>query len=627
MLKKVLCLFISMIIGLTVCIVPGSVISYAAETEDSVGPVIIPESITVSQKQVITGEKVTVSITITDNQKVSEAYIFYESPVTHELMCFTLFTDLRTRKFKTDLTVDNYTECGEWKVVAVAAKDINGNESFASVTDEAEYKADLSGGNFKVKNLLPAGEAPHDYKISLEQTLPLELEAESAIEWYISDESIAKLTDIKYESRPFGSSIKAEGSCTVVPLKTGVVDVYATDGKDNILAAARILIIAKTVEYDVRFDSRGGTLEVDYVKVPLGYALELPSTKKSGYIFRGWSRNPEATKSEFSHYDWFAPDADVTFYAIWEKYGANPTYTVTVDMLDGTDSVAKYDLKYKETFTPPVPEEREGYTFLGWSRDQYALKPDYKSGIAYDFEKDVTIYPVWVETVTTEYYDYVVEYPDICEIKLKSYSTVKWYSTNEEILRPGINHGKKDSDGWYENSVGVSSKDLGVAEVYACDEYGNVVGIYKIQVIESFDILTITFDVKGGVYEIESVQVKKGDSITLPDPRRKGYDFRGWSYSPDAVKADIRSLYDFIPKDDMTLYAKWQKAVPYPTGDVNNDKKINSEDALKVLQHAVGKRLLEPSGELAADTNNDGAINSADALKILQYSVGRITEM
>ena len=58
-------------------------------------------------------------------------------------------------------------------------------------------------------------------------------------------------------------------------------------------------------------------------------------------------------------------------------------------------------------------------------------------------------------------------------------------------------------------------------------------------------------------------------------------------------------------------------------GDVNSDGKINSSDALLILQHSVGSA---PSGfnKNLADMNSDGKINASDALTVLQISVGLI---
>lgn len=54
--------------------------------------------------------------------------------------------------------------------------------------------------------------------------------------------------------------------------------------------------------------------------------------------------------------------------------------------------------------------------------------------------------------------------------------------------------------------------------------------------------------------------------------------------------------------------------------DVNADGKINSLDALKILQASVGTEILDESQMKAADINADGKINSLDALIVLQIS-------
>lgn len=55
-------------------------------------------------------------------------------------------------------------------------------------------------------------------------------------------------------------------------------------------------------------------------------------------------------------------------------------------------------------------------------------------------------------------------------------------------------------------------------------------------------------------------------------------------------------------------------------GDVNGDGKVNSTDALLVLQFSINK--ISKIDKDAADLNLDGKVNSTDALMILQISVG-----
>lgn len=57
-------------------------------------------------------------------------------------------------------------------------------------------------------------------------------------------------------------------------------------------------------------------------------------------------------------------------------------------------------------------------------------------------------------------------------------------------------------------------------------------------------------------------------------------------------------------------------------GDINNDTKVNSSDALLVLQYSVGLQTFDDVQKFYADMNNDTLYNSSDALVILQKSVG-----
>lgn len=59
-------------------------------------------------------------------------------------------------------------------------------------------------------------------------------------------------------------------------------------------------------------------------------------------------------------------------------------------------------------------------------------------------------------------------------------------------------------------------------------------------------------------------------------------------------------------------------------GDANNDSKINSSDALEILNYSVGNSELSEAAFARSDVNADGKVNSSDAIDILKYSVGLI---
>lgn len=57
-------------------------------------------------------------------------------------------------------------------------------------------------------------------------------------------------------------------------------------------------------------------------------------------------------------------------------------------------------------------------------------------------------------------------------------------------------------------------------------------------------------------------------------------------------------------------------------GDINGDGKINSSDALLLVEYSVGSRSLSDKQLKAADLNKDGKITSSDAFIILSMATG-----
>lgn len=60
-------------------------------------------------------------------------------------------------------------------------------------------------------------------------------------------------------------------------------------------------------------------------------------------------------------------------------------------------------------------------------------------------------------------------------------------------------------------------------------------------------------------------------------------------------------------------------------GDLDGNESITAEDALEILKHVVGIKVLDDAGKLYADTNNDGDVTADDALDVLKLVVGLIT--
>ena len=69
---------------------------------------------------------------------------------------------------------------------------------------------------------------------------------------------------------------------------------------------------------------------------------------------------------------------------------------------------------------------------------------------------------------------------------------------------------------------------------------------------------------------------------------------------------------------------KYFEYVPYMPGDVDDNGRVQSRDALMVLRHVARKITLNETQILAADVDDNGRIQSRDSLIILRYIAKKI---
>ncbi len=211
-----------------------------------------------------------------------------------------------------------------------------------------------------------------------------------------------------------------------------------------------------------------------------------------------------------------------------------------------------------------------------------------------------------------------------------SYAVDKW---------PNM-YSKSDSGSWSagKNTMRIYCDDF-PSSVYATVQV-NLVEVESISVVTSPKKTSLMQDVDwklSGLGDVEfteldltglslNVKYKDGISRIVSYPENK---LIGWAV-PQGV--------DSIDPGKATLYATFGgKRAPFDvnfirkgeklSGDVNIDFKINSQDALMILQHAVGVITLDASAKVLADVSKDDKINSSDALMVLQYSVGLIPSL
>lgn len=199
---------------------------------------------------------------------------------------------------------------------------------------------------------------------------------------------------------------------------------------------------------------------------------------------------------------------------------------------------------------------------------------------------------------------------------------------------------KPEGDSWKvgKNTMRIYCNDF-PSDVYASVEV-NLVAVESIKIISvpSKTILMQDKDwVLSGLGDVEftsldlnglKIEAKYTDGttkqISYADNKLIGWAVPVGVDSLEPGEATLYATFCGLRAPFKVIFAAKNAQLP---GDVTRDFRINSHDALMVLQHAVGMINLDASHQTQADVDRSGSINSSDALKILQYAVGQVDSL
>lgn len=115
---------------------------------------------------------------------------------------------------------------------------------------------------------------------------------------------------------------------------------------------------------------------------------------------------------------------------------------------------------------------------------------------------------------------------------------------------------------------------------------------------------------------IDQVDIKKGEATfsIIPKAMTDGATYNVY-VSTNGENGSLTKVASF----------QYGPKPPYTLGDINNDTKINADDAVLALRYAVQLVELNTTQISAGDVNHDGKVNAEDAVQILRYAVKLIT--
>lgn len=129
---------------------------------------------------------------------------------------------------------------------------------------------------------------------------------------------------------------------------------------------------------------------------------------------------------------------------------------------------------------------------------------------------------------------------------------------------------------------------------FACPD--GWVGITNLQLTESLESFTVTFNSNGGS-DVPAQNLLSGEKATQPaDPVKEGFEFGGW-YSDE----DVTTLYDFDTPvtANITIYAKWSNSTLVNEAVERNFRVLSAPNGLNIVSaESLTLRVLSITGQL-----------------------------
>ncbi|MBG0761995.1 InlB B-repeat-containing protein [Acholeplasma laidlawii] len=295
----------------------------------------------------------------------------------------------------------------------------------------------------------------------------------------------------------------------------GFIIVACEPGEDN-----------QVFQYDVVFDLDGGELDIENQSIWENRTATKPNDPiKEGYQFLYWANAETLEEWNFVNNK---VNEDLTLVAVWGK-----THRVIFDKSYGEDSVIEDFLILTESkLDERLPLKREGYTFVNWT----------VNGEDFDFENEVVIEDLLI-VATWEVNEYTITF-DSNGGSLVEPVTQDFGTDLEKPIDPVLEG--HHLVGWFTDEAlteeyvfdKVEAKDLTLYAKWAKSDY------------------TISFDTNGGD-EILSATLAYDETIELPTPTRKGWNFIGWY-----LDGEVFNLTN-MPANDLVLTANWSQVPVY----------------------------------------------------------------
>lgn len=339
--------------------------------------------------------------------------------------------------------------------------------------------------------------------------------------------------------------------------------------------------------YSITYDLNDGELATGITN-PSTYTIEsddiiLNNPTRTGYTFKGWSgtdltdnANTEVTIAKGS-------TGNRSYTANW----TSNEYTVTFDYQNATggNDTENKTVTYDSTYGALPMPERTGYTFTGWYTAADAAGTKVESTTKVTMSDNHTLYAGWTPKTYIVTFDYqnATEGNDT-ENKTVTYDSA--YGSLPEPERTGYTF-----TGWYTAADDTGIKVESTTKVTTSDNHTLYAGWTTV----TYDF---TYDLKDGEFEENATNPSEytieSDDITLNNPTRTGYTFKGWSGTDLTGDENMSVTIAKGSMGDRSYTANWTPKTYTVTFDYQNATGGNDTENMTVTYDSAYGTLPTP---------------------------------
>lgn len=163
-------------------------------------------------------------------------------------------------------------------------------------------------------------------------------------------------------------------------------------GESNVTSVTISIDIPTLLPLTITYNANGGSGAPGNQIKYWGISTSLSNTKptRTGYTFQNWNTKSDGTGTSYAPGASYTGNTELMLYAIWKVI----TYTITYNGNGGTVNTGTQTKNHGSSVPISGTATRDKYNFKGWSTS-VGGSVIYKTGDAYSYNANTTLYAVW----------------------------------------------------------------------------------------------------------------------------------------------------------------------------------------------------------------------------------------